>query len=379
MSNFITEFNKGQAGENKGLEMGKGLANFSRHVNGVQRSRFYAIASPPKVGKSTFVDNGFLIKPYLYALKNKLNVKWDYYSYEIDRVSKEFDVAAHFLYYDYKISSVILPDGVTYENQNVVPISSNYLRGRLVDDNGNMIKISKDIGEKLKDVYFNRIIPIFGKYSDKGVLQEEGAVNFIEEKNNPTGIFYELMDRAREEGTFHSIPAGKDKEGKEKSRIVGYTPNDPTLHRIVIIDHLRKLKLERGWLMKATVDKMSEYIVDMRNWLGYTFIGIIHTNRSLGSTDNLKFFKGNIFPTSDSIKDTGNLSEDADYVITLMNPNDDKYNLEEHFGLSLKNEFGYEKYPNLRTIHLVESRHCDFPKHFKVDMLGNVKEFELIN
>ena len=73
------------------------------------------------------------------------------------------------------------------------------------------------------------------------------------------------------------------------------------------------------------------------------------------------------------------MAEDADYVFTLFNPNDTRYNLKEHFGLKIKDTKNNEFYPNLRTIHLVESRHCDFPKHFKVNMFGNYKSFNTIN
>src|SRR5690606_37783969 len=97
------------------------------------------------------------------------------------------------------------------------------------------------------------------------------------------------------------------------------------------------------------------------------------------SSDNMKHYNEYLYPTAESIKDTGNLSEDADYVFTLMNPNDDKYKLNSHFGLELKDTFDNLKYPDLRTIHLVESRHCEFPMHFKVNMLGGVKEFEQLN
>jgi len=83
--------------------------------------------------------------------------------------------------------------------------------------------------------------------------------------------------------------------------------------------------------------------------------------------------------TIEVIKATGNLSEDCDYLLTMMNPNDDKYNLKKHFGMEIKDDSGNELYPNLRTIHLVESRHCKYPQHFKTNMIGAYKKFEQIN
>ena len=75
---------------------------------------------------------------------------------------------------------------------------------------------------------------------------------------------------------------------------------------------------------------------------------------------------------------TGNLSEDADYMFTIFNPNDEKFHLSKHFGMDLKDRHNNPLYPNLRTIHLVESRHTFYPQHFKTIMRGNLKAFELL-
>ena len=105
---------------------------------------------------------------------------------------------------------------------------------------------------------------------------------------------------------------------------------------------------------------------------------IIHLSRALGETENKKFMSTQIHPNADHIKDSGNLSEDADYVFTMFNPNDPKYNLTKHFNLDIRDSKNNLVYPKLRTIHLVESRHCFFPQHFQVNMLGNIKQFENI-
>lgn len=48
--NFLTEFQRGQEGENKGLPMGDGLKNLDAAIGGIQRGRIYGICSAPKVG-----------------------------------------------------------------------------------------------------------------------------------------------------------------------------------------------------------------------------------------------------------------------------------------------------------------------------------------
>jgi hypothetical protein len=371
--NFIEEFKKGQSGGNKGLPMGDGLINISNAVNGVQKGRLYGVAAPPKAGKSTFVDYGFFIQPYLYCAENGIPAEWIYYSFEIDRVSKEFDVASFFLHYDYGITHVSLDDGITKDGKTEIQLDSDYLRGRVIDDEGKVITVKPAIYDALKDTYLKRIVPIFGEYSENGLLITPGVVTFIEQKDNPTGIYKWLKLHAEQNGKFITTSNGK------YSRITGFKPYNPEKYTIIITDHLRKMIPERGWQMKQTVDKMIEYQVEIRNWTGYTFVDIIHTNRDMISQDRLRFAKDMLYPTSDDIKDTGNLAEDADYVFTMMNPNDDRYKLKQHFGIQIKDDSGNELYPDLRTIHLVESRHCKYPQHFKTNMRSSYKNFEQIN
>ena len=145
MSNFIKEFKKGQSGGNKGVPMGAGLENLSRAINGTQRGMTYGVAAAPKCGKSTFVDYAFIFNAYLYSLQSGVKVIWTYFSFEMDRVTKEFDFASFFMYHDYNIKTVKLPEGVTVNGESTVPISSAFLRGRIQDDNNNIVKVPPKI------------------------------------------------------------------------------------------------------------------------------------------------------------------------------------------------------------------------------------------
>ena len=370
--NFIEEFKKGQTGGNKGLPMGAGLEHVSKAVNGVQRARIYGVAAPPKAGKSTFTDYAFVIQPYLYAVAFNIPIEWIYFSFELDRVSKEFDFATYFLFHDYQLTTITLPDGVTREGKSVIDLSPDYLRGRMQDDNEKTITVNAKVLDMLKEIYIKRIIPLFGEYSPDGQQISKGYITFIEEKDNPTGLYKYLKRHAEKNGKFITTAYGKS------TRITGYKPNNPKKYTIIVTDHLRKLILERGWQMKQTVDKYIEYTVELRNWCGYTFVHIIHLNRGMTETGRMKQFGDMLFPGSDDIKDTGNLAEDADFIFTIFNPNDIRYNLKKHFGVIIKDSKDNPIYPHLRTVHLVESRHCEFPQHFRTNMFGGLKNFELI-
>jgi hypothetical protein len=378
MTTFALELLKGQAGRNAGLPLGPGLDVINKNINGTQKGMIYSVGAGAKVGKSTLVDAAFVIAPYLYCLEHNIPIDIIYFSYEIDRISKEFDFAAHFMAYDFGIIEYQLPTGMIYKGETTVPMSSKLLRGRLKDDNDKLITLSDDIMSKLRIVYEKRIEPLFGEFNDDGEMIKPGLIQFFADRENPTGLRNHIMEYAKANGTFKYASFTSNKGGKKEKgqRVIGYTPNDPSKYVLIVTDHLRKLKLERGFQMKQNVDKFVEYSVEFRNWCNFTFIHIIHLNRSIADAYRMKLAGDRLYPTGDDFKDTGNLSEESDYVFTMMNPNDTKYNLDKHFGMLIRDGQGNPLYPLMRTIHLVESRHSDFPAHFRVNMLGNIKTFE---
>ena len=376
MSNFIEEYKKGQFGKNKGLPLGSGLEHISKTINGIQRRMMYTIASSPKVGKSTFVNYGFVISPYLYSLENPdVDVSWVYYSWEMDRVSMEFDFCSHFLYHDFGIVYYNLPDKITVKGENKIAISAAFLMGQIQDDNEDIVKVPQDIFEKIQIIYEKRIVPLFGEYSSDGILLKPGKIMFIENSENPTGIYKELFKYASHRGTFnyHKYMKGD----KEESKLVSYTPNNPESYVIVVLDTIRKVSKERGFSIKETIDKTIEYETILRKLLGYTFVNIVHLNRDMADIERLKFMGDLIYPQPELIKDSGNLSEESTHVFTMFNPNDERYNLNTHFGMKIKDSRRNELFPNLRTIHLVESRFVPYPQHFRVNMNGALKDFKL--
>jgi hypothetical protein len=415
--NFKAAFEAGQKGSNKGLPMGEGLKTVSQAINGIQRGRIYTVGAAPKGGKSTLVDVGFCIEPAIHVLdhnaklrasieaiatrletvtdvdtrqalnleyemhnKKLIDVEFIYNSYEIDRVSKEFDFVAHFLNSDFGIYDINLPPGKTHKQKNVVSLSSAFLKGELEydttnpDDPKEIIRVSNELLDQIKIIYRNRIIPLFGEYNDKGEKVSKGLIKFLEIKDNPTGIRNYLIEYAKENGEFLYRTTVKD--GQTFQRMIGYKPNNPAKYVIIITDHLRKLLPERGFKMKETVDKFSEYAVEFRNTCNFTFVHIIHLNRAVSDIGRRKYDDDRLFPQSDDIKETGNLSEDSNYIFTMFNPNDDKFNLSKHFGKQIRRPDKSLMYPFMRTIHLVESRHCVCPQHFRVNMYGDVKKFE---
>ena len=80
--------------------------------------------------------------------KNKnIELEWLYFSYEIDRVNKEFKFIPFFFKHDYNISEFI-HKGKSYK------ICPNYIKGALTDDDtGEVITLCKEHVEIVKTIY----------------------------------------------------------------------------------------------------------------------------------------------------------------------------------------------------------------------------------
>ena len=352
---MIDKIQKIHKGDDKSYHFGSGFKSLSLSIGGLQSNRIYGIVAPPKTGKTTFVDNAFVINPI--ENDNKKKLVYIYFSYEIDKFSKQVDFVVHYLYKKLKITHYELPNNCRYKGNKVVEISPNLIKGNLLDDNYNKIRLDDKMLSLIRQVYYDYVSPIF-----KRIL-------FVEDRNNPTGVRNMLLHIANKLGKIEKKKLNFNFNSKVYKKYKDYDV-------VVVMDHLRKLIPERGFNRKEVIDKMIEYFVELRNLLGWTFVVVQHTNRNLSSLDRIKFFDDEIYPTSDDIKDSGNLAEECDYLLSMFNPNDDKYQLKQHFGIDIRDIRGNVIDKSIRTIHLIESRHSEFPKHFVTRMLGNYKIFE---
>jgi len=371
MSNFILEFLKGKEG--KHLALSTGLPKLNIAIGGLQRGQSIGIAAPPKVGKTTLADF-MLINSYLYCERLGTLDLWEaiYFSFEIDRVSKEFKYAAYFFMHDFGITRF------TYKEKEF-EVSKEYLMGRLIYDKDadpiEFVKVSDEHSAVLKEIYYARIVPIFGEYDANGVKIKKGKIEFIDTPDNPTGMRNHIIRYAAANGEHIYTPfTATDVNGRisKGKKTTGYVPTNPDKFTFIVIDHLRKIPLERGFNIKQNVDKWLEYSTEGRNLYKYTYLNIIHSNRALSNPERLKQAGQWIFPTGDDSKDTGNIAEESTIFMTLFNPNDEKYNLEKHMDVELA------EYPNYRSLHITESRDTPCPTHIQLNMYGACNNFTQI-
>lgn len=286
--NFVTAFQQGQKGKNIGLPLG--IPSLDKNMGGVHRKSLYGVAAGPKCGKTTFADFSFLLQPYLYQLKHpEVEIDFIYFSMEVDIIEKQFKIASFFFYHEYNLSHFTYL-GKEYE------INSDYLLGKVKDHLGNMIPVSEEHSTILKAIFKKHIKVLFGIYDNDGRQVQEGKVHFIPGRKTPSEIKKFLLYYAQKNGKFIF---------DDEQNAIGYTATNPEKYTIIITDHLRKLKIEKGETIKSNIDNLLHVHVEFRNTCYFTFVDIIHLNRSISSVERIKHFSDKLYPNGDDLKETG--------------------------------------------------------------------------
>ena len=86
----------------------------------------------------------------------------------------------------------------------------------------------------------------------------------------------------------------------------------------IVIDHIGKVKIEKN--KKETLDRLDDVLSNARDKYSFSPIAISQFNRAVGNIDRQKLHKGNLAPILEDFKDTGNLTESADLVLSLFDP-----------------------------------------------------------
>jgi len=319
----------------KGLNIGlkTGYTRFDKFTSNLQMESYEVIGAATKTGKTSYIDDRYSLKPHI--LNPGEDIRWIYFSYEISRLKKTAKWVAWFIYHYYGI--LISPEYILSKGDYKLPD-----------------KYKKLVYEVLE----RYVQPLLGIYSSTGMLAKKGLVDFHEKATNPTGIYKYLKNYFETIGDYKKGYIYIEEDGeKKKIEVQNYElkPYYKNRKTIIIIDHLGLVRKERGFNTKETVDKLSEYLVDIRNIYKPLIVVTSQFNRDLGKIERLKFSGDQLKPTKDDFKNTGNPAEDCNKLIALFNPslyphitnylthNNKSYNIKE---LSKRSLF----------IHLLESR-----------------------
>jgi len=300
-----------------------GVSAFDRFMGGIHLGTYYVIAAPPKAGKTTFVDAVFIL-PFLFkTVKTDKNIRIILFNLEMS--------------YENRITNW----AVAYVNNR---LETHFTTVDLI----RLYKLYKDGGAITEyHIHFLERVDQTLKWIEDKIV--EGRIKIIQNAD-----IVQFIDICKSEF--------------EKNKDV---------HYIVVIDHIRRIAVPYVDSNKLRVDAVSSEIVNLRNEYSNTFVAIVHTNRKFSYRTLPK--NSVPVPLPEDIKDTGNLSEDADYIFTYSNPRF----LEMYRPNSMIMGIPMSMFPDTaRVLALIESRHTDSPKYTAVKVnryTYNIETFEIGN
>jgi len=299
------EVQKGLEGRSGGIPMG--FDRLNRYV-GIRKSMYYLIGGLTGSGKTSFIDDAFVLNPVDWALSPEgrasgIKLKVWYRSMERSRTYKLAKWTSR---------KIFLDQGV------IIPV--NKLLGwtdKMTSDEHDMFLMYEDYMNELSEM-----------------------VVLIDGPENPVGIAKDLKKYALERGEIV--------QQDEYNKI--YVPNDPNEITIVVIDHIGLLKTTRDQpTKKEAIDKMSDELRYARDFYGYSPVVVSQFNRSISNPIRIK--NGDVEPQLEDFADSSSTQNDSDIVMALFDPM--RYNVEDPSGYNLnklRDEYGGKYFRSLRLI-----------------------------
>lgn len=303
---LIKKVDRGREGLNMGLYTG--FERLDDYLGGVQKETYYAIGSVTGVGKTALVDHIFVLNPYEFILKNpQYDLRIFYWSLEISKMRKIAKWVCYKMYMDHKIICSL---------KEVLSLQKN----RLSDEKYNLVVGYREYFEKMLE-----------------------KVEIHDYKDNPTGIHKYRKSFFEKNGVYKIRQVMKEGVLKDEEY---YVPNNPNLFVLDIIDHVGLMRKEQGFSKKENIDKMDEYNVEDRNRWGLSPIMVFQFNRDLADINRQRFKE--LTPLLEDFKDTGNVSESANIVMTPFSPK--RYNINKYQGYDLVGQVGYGQNYDIRDV-----------------------------
>lgn len=289
---------RGRLGLNSGLPMGD-MDKLLSIVPNIQQRTYYLVAGEPGGGKSAFALNSFLYNPFsLLRANNPNNLSFKVFMWALE--IPKIDIIAKAV-----CRKLFFKHGYVTDINFILSKGKNRITDEVYKD---AMELSY-FYEELEDVF--HIFP----------------------PENPTGVNKTMRKYAENNGTVinKDINIGTNEDPKIITVFDKYIPSNPNEYIIILIDHVGLLRKEQGFNDKQTIDKMSEYMVGLRNNYGYIPVMVQQISRAMSSTDRFKLKR--VEPQLSDLKGTANTVEDANIVFSLFSPS--RYDFEEHGGYDI--------------------------------------------
>ena len=259
---------------------------------GIEKGRYYLVSAGPKTGKTQFANYTFVYSPLIYAFLNPGKIKLKIFYYPLEETKEE--IILRFMCY------------LLYELSNkAIRISPMELK-------------SSNETKLLPEEILNLLET--DQYTDLLNFFEETVI--FKESTNPTGIWKDMLEYAKHNGQVHY----KDFESVDKNTgeittkkaFDYYEANDPDEYVLIIVDHISLIGLERGMSLRESINKLSEYAVQLKNKYNYSPVIIQQQSSETQSLDAFKSSK--IKPTVNGLADSKYTARDCSVYLGLTNP-----------------------------------------------------------
>lgn len=304
-NDFIHMFKSGLRGENVGL--GNGLQNVNKYIYGTHKARYYLEGADSGVGKTTMADFKYILKGYEEAKRLKRKFKVFYCSFEIGKPDK---IARWVSYYIFTKYGVRLP--------------SDYILGRIE-------------GMLVTGVHERFILIAYAE-----VMKMMECITFVDTMVHPTKIFEDLITfHYEKEGIVERAPVSVEDEKKgRKGFIKGYKTRENNAITILLVDHLALAAHESGLDTKGTMDKLSKYMVILRNLFGTTCVAIQQFSTDMmNAARTMQIHKNEamLAPSRLDFGDSKATYRDADVVHAYIRPSQ---HLKSFYGYNVSKDTG---------------------------------------
>lgn len=293
---------------------------FRKWLPGIERRKYTIITANQKVGKSKYADDNYIYHPFFYALDNpdKVRFKAIYFTLEMGKKEKYNEFLSHLLMRLDKLR-ISPSDLKSTNNEHPVP---------------------KYVLDLLETERYQRYIRAY-----------EETVTYVEHIKNPTGINKFCREYALNRGKF-IMKKGyyKDPESGdtlERDVIDYYQPDDPDEYVVVVVDNFSNLTLESGMSTRQNIEKLSKYMITLRDQLEFSVVAVQHQAQSQEGIDNFKLNK--LKPSPDGLADAKTTIRDANLALGLFSPY--KHGIREYEGYDIM------KFKNhIRFLEIMEDR-----------------------
>lgn len=303
----IDIIDKGKKGLNQGLVIPLSLLNNT--IGGIQKGNYIIVAAPPKIGKTAFVLDQFVVG--LILSNPTAKIKINFFALDTKKEELALRITSLLIYHVYDIK-----------------LSINYLNGSAMDTKGKRIVISDNHYNMVKDISNQYLDLILGVY-ENGKLVKPGILTFYEKPMTGDEIEYFLHEVAIKNGK--EVVTGNE---------ITYTEHDPDFFTINVLDHLRKVK--RKGTMKEEMDKVSKIFSLYTRVYNQVCIAIVHQNRNINDVHRIKHMGEHMTPSGSDLKDSGNPEEDCNIMIMLFDAANPLFKLVSHLKVDLVNiDFSY--------------------------------------